>query len=201
MQALILAGGKGTRLRPLTVFTPKPLLPICNRSLIHYQVEMLKRAGITDVVLSLSYQPNKIEQQLGDGSSLGVHIRCVAEHQPMGTSGALRFAESILSERAVVLNGEILTDLDLKVAIREHENRQSAATIVTALVDDPSEFGVIETDNENRITRFIEKPAAGETESKYVNAGTYILEPGVLESIPPSRASSFEYDLFPQLIS
>ncbi|HSE15527.1 MAG TPA: nucleotidyltransferase family protein, partial [Pyrinomonadaceae bacterium] len=117
MQALILAGGKGTRLRPLTVYTPKPIVPICNRPFLLYQIDTLRRAGITDITLSLSYQPNKIEQLLGDGSDYGVKLKYTVEPQPMGTAGAYKFAEDLIREPTVVFNGDILTDLDLKAVI------------------------------------------------------------------------------------
>ncbi|HEX6623358.1 MAG TPA: nucleotidyltransferase family protein, partial [Pyrinomonadaceae bacterium] len=130
MQALILAGGKGTRLRPLTVYTPKPVVPICNRPFLLYQIDTLRRAGITDITLSLSYQPLKIEQQLGDGSDYGVKIAYTVEPQPMGTAGAYKFAEDLIREPTVVFNGDILTDLDLAAVLRAHDERQAAATIV-----------------------------------------------------------------------
>ncbi len=117
MQALILAGGKGTRLRPLTVYTPKPIVPICNRPFLLYQIDTLRRAGVTDITLSLSYQPEKIEQQLGDGSNFGVKLKYMVEPQPMGTAGAYKFAEELIREPTVVFNGDILTDLDLKTVI------------------------------------------------------------------------------------
>ena len=130
MQALILAGGKGTRLRPLTVYTPKPIVPICNRPFLLYQIDTLRRAGITDITLSLSYQPNKIEQLLGDGSDHGVKLKYTVEPQPMGTAGAYKFAEDLIREPTVVFNGDILTDLDLKTVIREHTEHGATATIV-----------------------------------------------------------------------
>ena len=132
MQALILAGGKGTRLRPLTVYTPKPIVPICNRPFLLYQIDTLRRAGITDITLSLSYQPNKIEHLLGDGSDHGVKLKYTVEPQPMGTAGAYKFAEDLIREPTVVFNGDILTDLDLKAVIREHNERKATATVVLA---------------------------------------------------------------------
>jgi mannose-1-phosphate guanylyltransferase len=200
MQALILAGGKGTRLRPLTVFTPKPVVPICNKPFLLYQVDTLKRAGITDITLSLSYQPHKIEQQLGDGSEFGVNLRYTVEPQPMGTAGAYKYAESLIRERTVVFNGDILTDLDLKAVIREHEKRDATATIVLTPVDNPSSYGLVETDGDGRIQRFLEKPKLEEITCNTINAGTYILEPKVLEMIPGGENHSFEYGLFPALL-
>jgi mannose-1-phosphate guanylyltransferase len=200
MQALILAGGKGTRLRPLTVYTPKPVVPICNRPFLLYQIDTLRRAGVTDVTLSLSYQPHKIEQQLGDGSDFGVKIGYTVEPQPMGTAGAYKFAEDLIREPTVVFNGDIITDLDLKAAIREHNARGAAATIVLAPVENPSAYGLVEIEEDGRVRRFIEKPKADEISHNTINAGTYILDPHVLDLIPKGETYSFEYDLFPDLL-
>src|SRR5215210_2814512 len=200
MQALILAGGKGTRLRPLTVYTPKPIVPICNRPFLLYQIDTLRRAGITDITLSLSYQPHKIEQQLGDGADFGVQLKYTVEPQPMGTAGAYKFAEDLIRDRTVVFNGDVLTDLDLKAVIREHNERQAIASIVLAPVENPSAYGLVETDSEGRIRRFLEKPKPDEITVNTINAGTYILEPRVLDYIPAGENHSFEYGLFPALL-
>jgi mannose-1-phosphate guanylyltransferase len=200
MQALILAGGKGTRLRPLTVYTPKPIVPICNRPFLLYQIDTLRRAGIVDITLSLSYQPNKIEQLLGDGSDFGVKLKYTVEPQPMGTAGAYKFAEDLIREPTVVFNGDILTDLDLKAMIREHNERKATATIVLAPVDNPQAYGLVETESDGRIRRFLEKPKANEITTNNINAGTYILEPKVLDFLPAGENYSFEYGLFPDLL-
>jgi NDP-sugar pyrophosphorylase family protein len=200
MQALILAGGKGTRLRPLTVYTPKPIVPICNRPFLLYQIDTLRRAGVTDITLSLSYQPEKIEQQLGDGSNFGVKLKYTVEPQPMGTAGAYKFAEELIREPTVVFNGDVLTDLDLKTMIRQHKERSALATIYLAPVEDPSMYGVVETDEEGRVLRFLEKPKPEESSCRNINAGTYVLEPSVLDLIPRGENYSFEYGLFPKLL-
>ena len=200
MQALILAGGKGTRLRPLTVYTPKPIVPICNRAFLLYQIDTLRRAGITNITLSLSYQPFKIEQQLGDGSDFGVNLNYTVEPQPMGTAGAYKFAEEHIRERTVVFNGDILTDLDLERVIREHDERRAAATVVLAPVDNPSAYGLVETETDGRIRRFLEKPKGDQISVNTINAGTYVLEPRVLDFIPAGENYSFEYGLFPDLL-
>src|SRR5215467_16398784 len=184
MQALILAGGKGTRLRPLTVYTPKPIVPICNKPFLLYQIDTLKRAGVTDITLSLSYQPEKIEQILGDGSNFGVKLKYTVEPQPMGTAGAYKFAEDLIREPTVVFNGDVLTDLDLKAMIREHNERKATATIVLTPVDNPESYGLVETDTDGRVQRFVEKPKPGETDCRNINAGAYVLEPQVLDLIP-----------------
>src|SRR6266852_1058390 len=198
MQALILAGGKGTRLRPLTVYTPKPIVPICNRPFLLYQIDTLRRAGVTDITLSLSYQPEKIEQQLGDGSKFGVKLKYTVEPQPMGTAGAYKFAEDLIREPTVVFNGDILTDLDLKTVIRQHKDRNAIATIVLAPVDNPSSYGLVETAEDGRVLRFLEKPKADEITVNTINAGTYVLEPQILDLIPAGQNHSFEYGLFPK---
>ena len=202
MQALILAGGKGTRLRPLTVYTPKPIVPIVNRPFLLYQVDMLRQAGITDITLSLSYQPQKIEQQLGDGSAYGVHIKYTVEPQPMGTAGAYKFAEDLIREPTVVLNGDILTDLDIEAVTREHQARKATATIVLTPVDNPSSYGLVETETDGRVQRFLEKPNPDELPAglNTINAGTYVLEPKVLDFIPKGENYSFEYGVFPDLL-
>src|SRR5437899_449736 len=200
MQALILAGGKGTRLRPLTVYTPKPIVPICNRPFLLYQIDTLRRAGVTDITLSLSYQPEKIEQQLSDGSDFGVKLKYTVEPQPMGTAGAYKFAEDLIREPTVVFNGDILTDLDLKTVIRQHKDRGALATIVLAPVENPSAYGLVETERDGRVRRFLEKPKSDEITVNTINAGTYILEPEVLDLIPAGESHSFEYGLFPKLL-
>ncbi|MFL6255730.1 MAG: sugar phosphate nucleotidyltransferase [Pyrinomonadaceae bacterium] len=200
MQALILAGGKGTRLRPLTVYTPKPVVPVCNRPFLLYQLDTLRRAGVNDVTLSLSYQPHKIEQQLGDGSDYGVKISYTVEPQPLGTAGAYKFAGDLLREPTVVLNGDIVTDLDLRAVIREHNERKAVATVVLAPVENPTVYGVVETEEDGRVRSFSEKPRADEISVNTINAGTYILDPKVLDMIPADESYSFEYNLFPDLL-
>jgi NDP-sugar pyrophosphorylase family protein len=200
MQALILAGGKGTRLRPLTVYTPKPVVPVCNRPFLLYQIDTLRRAGITDITLSLSYQPHKIEQQLGDGAEFGVRLSYTVEQQPMGTAGAYKFAEDLIRQPTVVLNGDIITDLDLAAVVREHEARGATATIVLAPVENPSSYGLVETEPDGRVRRFLEKPKADECSVNTINAGTYVLDPRVLDFIPAGESYSFEYQLFPDLL-
>lgn len=203
MQSLILAGGKGTRLRPLTVYTPKPIVPVMNRAFVLYQLEILARAGITDITLSLSYQPDKIEDVLGDGSDFGVKIRFVTEPSPMGTAGAFKFAADPKGGTTIVLNGDILTDVDISDVIACHRSRKADATLVLARVDDPSRYGLVETDPDGNILKFLEKPKPGDLSDSTVNtinAGIYILEPSVLDLIPEGENYSFEYNVFPALL-
>lgn len=204
MQALILAGGKGTRLRPLTMYTPKPIVPVLNRPFLLYQIEILKRAGITDITLSLSYQPDKIEQLLDDGAEYGVNLRYLTEPSPRGTGGAYKFAADSIRETTIVFNGDILTDLDVSEVVEFHRQKQAEATIVLTPVKNPAAYGLVETDEENRVFRFREKPSAEEIAgltTKNINAGIYILEPTVLDLIPEAENRSFEYNVFPDLLT
>lgn len=204
MHALILAGGKGTRLRPLTVYTPKPIVPVLNRPFLLYQIDVLKRAGITDITLSLSYQPDKIEQVLGDGSEYGVNLRFVTEPSPMGTAGAYRFAAESARDVTLVLNGDILTDSDVAKIIRFHRDKKAEATVALARVDDARFYGLVETDADGRVQRFIEKPNSnerGEAAVNNINAGIYVLEPSILDMIPKDENRSFEYHVFPDLLA
>ncbi|MEK6286769.1 MAG: NDP-sugar synthase [Acidobacteriota bacterium] len=200
MQALILAGGKGTRLRPLTMHTPKPIVPIANQPFLLYQLELLKRADVRDVILSLSYQPQKIEDKLGDGTDYNVRVSYVVEASPLGTAGAYRNAAALISETTVVFNGDVLTDIDLNEVIRFHRERQAAATIVLTPVPNPTAYGLVETEKDGRVRRFLEKPKPEEVTCDTINAGIYILEPRVLDYVPEDEPFMFEYGVFPQLL-
>src|SRR5215470_5125871 len=200
MQALILAGGKGTRLRPLTMHTPKPIVPIANRPFLLYQLELLRRADIRDVILSLSYQPQKIEDRLGDGTDYDVRISYTVETSPLGTAGAYRHAAGLIRETTVVLNGDVLTDLNLNEVIRIHKERNATATIVLVPVANPTAYGLVETEQDGRVKRFLEKPKPEEVTCNTINAGVYILEPRVLDYIPEGEPFMFKYGVFPQLL-
>ena len=201
MQALILAGGKGIRLRPLTIHTPKPIVPVANRPFLHYQLELLKRAGITDITLSLSYQPNKIEEVFGDGSDLGVRIRYTVEADPLGTAGAFKHAYDGTKAATVVLNGDILTNVNLAELVAYHHRQEALATIVTVPVENPSLYGMIESDDAGRVTRYVEKPKPEDVTCNTINAGIYVLEPRALDFIPEEESYSFELGLFPKLVA
>lgn len=201
MQSLILAGGKGTRLRPLTIHTPKPVVPIVNRPFLLYQVDLLKRAGIKDVILSLSYQPGKIEEILADGQDYGVRIRYAVEASPLGTAGAYKNAQEHLNQPSIVFNGDIFTDLDLAGVIAYHREKQAAATIVLTPVENPSAYGLVETEADGRVRRFLEKPKPEEITCNTINAGVYVLEPHLLNYIPADEPFSFEYQLFPAILA
>lgn len=200
MQALILAGGEGTRLRPLTIYTPKPVVHIVNRPFLYYQLELLKRAGIQEATLSLSYQPNKIEDIFGDGDK-DLKIHYAVEASPLGTAGAYKNAQQHLTQTTVVFNGDVLTDIDLAAVIAHHRERQAAATIVLTPVENPSAYGLVETETDGRVRRFLEKPKPEEITCNTINAGIYVLEPHILNYIPAGDKFSFEYQLFPALLA
>ena len=204
MQALILAGGKGTRLRPLTVYTPKPIVPVLNKPFLLYQIEILRRAGIRDITLSLSYQPDKIELLLGDGSDYGVNLRFITEPHPMGTGGAYRFAAEAIRDTTVVFNGDILTDLDVSKVIEFHHEKNSEATLTLVPVENPAAYGLVESDEEGRVLRFLEKPSdeiIAALPANNINAGIYVLEPTILDLIPAGENRSFEYNVFPDILA
>jgi mannose-1-phosphate guanylyltransferase len=201
MKAILLAGGKGTRLRPLTIHTPKPIVPIFNRPFLHYQLDLLKQVPeIDEVILSLNYQPRRIEEIFGDGSDTGLSIRYVVEPAPLGTAGAVRYAGESLRESVVVFNGDVLTQVDLSAVIALHRERRAKATIVLTPVENPSAYGLVETDDAGNIRRFLEKPNADEITCDTINAGIYVLEPETFDRIPKEVPWSIERSFFPSLI-
>jgi mannose-1-phosphate guanylyltransferase len=201
MKAILLAGGKGTRLRPLTIHTPKPIVPIFNRPFLHYQLDLLKQVPeIDEVILSLNYQPRRIEEIFGDGSGTGLAIRYVVEPQPLGTAGAVRYAGETLTESVVVFNGDVLTQVDLAAVIALHRERRAKATIVLTPVENPAAYGLVETDDRSNIQRFLEKPKADEITCNTINAGIYVLEPETFDRIPKDTPWSIERSFFPSLI-
>jgi NDP-sugar pyrophosphorylase family protein len=201
MKAILLAGGKGTRLRPLTIHTPKPIVPIFDRPFLHYQLDLLKRVPeIDEVILSLNYQPRRIEEMFGDGSSSALSLRYVVEPAPLGTAGAVRYAAQSLHDSVVVFNGDILTQVDLAAVIARHRERKAKATIVLTPVENPAAYGLVETDTDANIRRFIEKPNADEITCDTINAGIYVLEPDTFDRIPKDTAWSIERSFFPSLI-
>jgi NDP-sugar pyrophosphorylase family protein len=201
MKAILLAGGKGTRLRPLTVHTPKPIVPIFSRPFLHYQLDLLKQVPeIDEVILSLNYQPRRIEEVFGDGSDAGIKIRYVVEPFPLGTAGAVKYAGDKLTESVVVFNGDVLTQLDLASVIQLHRERGARATIVLTPVENPSAYGLVETDDRGNILRFLEKPKPEEITTHNINAGIYVLEPETFDRIPSDVAWSIERSYFPSLV-
>jgi mannose-1-phosphate guanylyltransferase len=201
MKAILLAGGKGTRLRPLTVHTPKPIVPIFNRPFLHYQIDQLRQVPeVDEVILSLNYQPRRIEEILGEGEGLGVRIRYVVEPMPLGTGGAIRYAGDQLTESVIVFNGDVLTQVDVNAVLKLHRERKAKATIVLTPVDNPRAYGLVETDAQGNIQRFLEKPGDDEITCNTINAGIYVLEPDTFERIPKDIAWSIERSYFPSLI-
>jgi NDP-sugar pyrophosphorylase family protein len=201
MKAILLAGGKGTRLRPLTVHTPKPIVPILNRPFLYYQIDLLKQVPeIDEVILSLNYQPRRIEEIFGDGEGLGMRVRYVVEPIPLGTGGAVRYAGDSLTDSVVVFNGDVLTNVDLGAVLRLHRARKAKATIVLVPVENPRAYGLVETESDGRIRRFLEKPGDNEITCNTINAGIYVLEPDTFDRIPKDTAWSIERSFFPSLI-
>ena len=201
MKAILLAGGKGTRLRPLTVHTPKPIVPILNRPFLYYQIDLLKQIPeIDEVILSLNYQPRRIEEIFGEGEGLGIRVRYVVEPMPLGTGGAIRYAGDSLTESVVVFNGDVLTQVDLAAVLRLHRERKAKATIVLTPVDNPRAYGLVETDRDGNVKRFLEKPGEDEITCNTINAGIYVLEPDTFDRIPKDTAWSIERSFFPSLI-
>jgi NDP-sugar pyrophosphorylase family protein len=201
MKAILLAGGKGTRLRPFTVHTPKPIVPILNRPFLHYQIDLLRQVPeIDEVILSLNYQPRRIEEIFGDGEGLGLRVRYVVEPMPLGTGGAIRYAGDSLTDSVVVFNGDVLTQIDLGAVLRLHRERKAKATIVLTPVDNPRAYGLVETDAHGNVSRFLEKPGEDEITCNTINAGIYVLEPDTFDRIPKDTAWSIERSFFPSLI-
>jgi NDP-sugar pyrophosphorylase family protein len=201
MKAILLAGGKGTRLRPLTLHTPKPIVPILDRPFLYYQIDLLKQIPeIDEVILSLNYQPRRIEEIFGEGEALGIRVRYVVEPMPLGTGGAVRYAGDSLTESVVVFNGDVLTQVDLAAVLRLHRERQAKATIVLTPVENPRAYGLVETDRAGNIQRFLEKPGEDEITCNTINAGIYVLEPDTFDRIPKETAWSIERSFFPSLI-
>ena len=201
IKALILAGGKGARLRPLALHTPKPIVPLANIPFLFFQIDHIKKAGITEIILSLSYQPRKIEDIFGDGMKFGVIMRYTHEDLPRGTAGAVKSAENMIDDTAIVFNGDVLTDTDLQSVLRYHKEKGAEATIVMARVMNPSGYGLLETDVEGRVTGFMEKPPEDEVTGDTINAGIYILEKSVLSRISSEGSVSFERDVFPAMLA
>ncbi len=200
MKAVILVGGEGTRLRPLTCRTPKAMVPILNRPFLEHVFDYLGGYGVDHVILALGYLPGPISSYFGDSERGGMKITYMVEDSPLGTAGAVKNAASHLDDTFFVLNGDVFTDFDLGDMLAFHRERHAWGTISLTPVEDPSAFGVVETDGQGRVGKFVEKPARGEASTNMINAGIYILEPRVLEQIPARSFFMFERDLFPLLL-
>lgn len=201
MKAVIMAGGFGTRIQPLTINLPKPMIPLINRPIMLHIIDLLKKHGITELILLLYHQPMTIKNFFGDGSEFGIHITYVTPLQDFGTAGAVKAAAKFLDERFLIISGDLLTDFDLSQVLRFHEEKGAKATITLTSVKDPLQFGVVITDKEGRITKFLEKPGWGEVFSDTINTGIYVLEPEVLEMIPAGENRDWSKDVFPQMLA
>src|SRR5438132_12332746 len=200
MKGLILAGAEGTRLQPLTINTPKPVVPVANSPFLLYQIDLMRSGGIQEIILSLSYQPRQIEDLLKDGSDYGGWIRYAVEGIPLGTGGAFKNAEEHIDSATIVFNGDILTSIDLAAVVAHHREKRAVATIVLTPVENPSAYGLVGTTPDGWIQRFIEKPGPDEITCDTINAGIYVLEPSVLKYMPKGEPYSFERGLFPTLL-
>jgi len=200
MKAVVMAGGAGSRLRPLTINHPKPMVPMVNKPVIAHILDLLKRHGILDVVITLQYMAEEIQDYFGDGQSLGMNIQYSIEETPLGTAGSVKQAQGLLDETFIVISGDAVTDIDLSAVIEYHRAKKSLATITLYRVANPLEYGVVITDESGRIRQFQEKPSWGEVISDTVNTGIYVLEPQVLDYFEPLISYDFSKDLFPLLL-
>jgi mannose-1-phosphate guanylyltransferase len=200
MQALVLAGGEGTRLRPLTLTTPKPVMPLAGRPFLSFMLDWANSHGVDEVILSCGFMSDAVKAVLGDIYD-GMRLRHVIEEEPLGTAGPVRLAydEGLLEEHLLVLNGDVLTDIDLTAELQQHERTGARATLALYPVEDTSSYGVVPTDAEGRVEAFLEK-ADGPAPTNRINAGAYVLERELVETIPAGRAVSFEREVFPELV-
>ncbi len=201
MKAVVMAGGEGTRLRPLTSNQPKPMVPIFNRPIMEYIVELLKSHRLTDIVVTLQFMPQMIKNYFGDGSDIGVNISYAVEQQPLGTAGSVKNAQDHLTETFIVISGDALTDIDLKKLIKFHKSKRAMATIALTRKKNPLEFGVVIANEDGQIERFLEKPTWGEIFSDTVNTGIYVLEPEIFSYIPEGESVDFSKDVFPKALA
>lgn len=201
MQALILVGGEGTRLRPLTSSLPKPVVPLAGQPFLSYMLEWLRSHGVDDVVLSCGFRADGVRAVLGNGTALGLRLRYVEEPEPLGTGGALKFAEALLEERFLMLNGDVLTDIDLSAQLVRHESQGARGTLALMPVTDPSAYGLVRLEEDGAVRGFVEKPSPDQIDTNLVNAGVYILERSVLSDMPAAGTNfSIERDVFPNLV-
>ena len=199
MKAVIMAGGEGSRLRPLTCDMPKPMMPVLDRPIMEYALRLLRRHGITRAAVTLGYMPDRVRDYFGDGSRLGVELSYYVEKAPLGTAGGVKAAAGFLDETFIVLSGDGLTDCDLSAALEFHRRKGALMTMVLKRVPVPLEYGVVETDEGGRVRRFVEKPGWGEVFTDTVNTGIYIMEPEALNLIPAGPCD-FGRELLPQAV-
>ncbi|MEM3126735.1 MAG: nucleotidyltransferase family protein [Candidatus Woesearchaeota archaeon] len=197
MKAIILAGGKGERLRPLTLTTPKHLIKINGKTLLEYQFSLLKKYGITEITLSVGYLAEKYKEYYKDGSKFGVDIDYVVEEEPLGTAGCLRLIKDKITKTTIVMNGDELRETNIDKLIAFHKQKNAIATIALKAVEDTSQFGVVEIEN-GQIKRFVEKPKPEDAPSNLINSGLYVVEPEIINYVKPGKCM-FEFDIFPKL--
>ena len=197
---MILVGGQGTRLRPLTSTVPKPVVRLVDRPFVAFMLEWLRRHGIDDVIMSCGFLADSVREVLGDGSQLGIRLRFVEEPDPRGTAGALKLAEPMLDERFLMLNGDVLTDIDLTAQLAQHEASGARATLALVPVPDPSAYGVVILSEDSSVSEFVEKPSPDSVKSNMISAGAYVLEREILKLIAPDRNVSIEREIWPQLV-
>src|SRR5438105_4389152 len=195
-----MAGGEGTRLRPLTSNQPKPMVPVVGKPCMEHIIELLRDHGFDEVIVTLAFMPQAIRSYFGDGEGLGLAIKYSVEESPLGTAGSVRLASEKLDETFLVISGDALCDVDLSEIMRVHREREAAVTIGLKSVDNPLEFGIVVTDEDGRIERFLEKPSWGQVFSDTINTGIYVLEPECLRHIPDDRPYDFSKELFPLLL-
>lgn len=200
MKAVILAGGEGTRLHPLTCNKVKSLVPVLNRPFLEHLIDHLKRHGITEIILTLGHLPEQIQEYFGDGSGFGVSMTYLVEDAPLGTAGGVKNAEALLEAPFLVFNGDIFSDIDLTDMIKCHRENRADTSIALTPVDDPTPYGVVETNADGRVKRFVEKPRREEVTTNMINAGIYVMEPHVLGYIARNVFFTFERDVFPHLL-
>ncbi len=200
MQALILVGGHGTRLRPVTLTVPKPVIPLVDRPFMRYMIDWLARHGVDDIVMACGFLPDALRESLGDQIPGGPRLRYVEEPEPRGTAGAIKFAEDLLEDRFFALNGDVLTDLDLSRLLERHTSSGARATLALYPVEDPSAYGLVRRTEDGEIVEFLEKPDPEQIDTDEVSAGAYVLEKEVLDLIPPDEDVSIEREVFPKLV-
>ena len=196
-----MAGGEGTRLRPLTSNAPKPMLPIANRPMMEHVINLLRQHGFDEIVVTVAFLANHIKTYFGDGSEFGVSITYADEPVPLGTAGSVGNARDLLDETFLVISGDVLTDIDLGHVLAFHREHQAIATIGLTAVENPLEFGIVITREDGSIERFLEKPTWGQVFSDTINTGIYVFEPAIFDHIPPGRSVDFSAEVFPALLA
>ena len=201
MQAVILAGGNGTRLRPLIATVPKPMLPLFDMPILEHSIRLLAKHGIRDIIITTSPYADGLMDYFEDGASWGVRIRYSVEHEPMGTAGAVKLPRKMIEDTFIVLSGDIVSDFDLKEATTTHKSTSAIATILLSEVDDPTQFGMVRCDSTGRVSQFIEKPRSHAANSNTVSTGIYVFDPEVLSCIPYDEPCDFGRQLFPRMLN